>query len=217
MPAVRRAREARAEQAAQVRGFYGRPAGKPRVDMVRMAGNPTGEAGGCDDRWTELDRLIDCHYVQIHSYVRAKISCEADAEDITQEVFIRYCRNYRRVDPAEAKALLFVIAKNVMTDHFRRNKVQRMDWHVDVAGVSLASDTPDHMQVIDASADAEVLQAAISALPPRCRNTFVLSRFEGLTYEQIALRLGISMSMVEKHIMKALQRCRAALEKARQR
>lgn len=165
----------------------------------------------------ELDRLIDRHYAQIHGYVRAKIACEADAEDITQEVFVRYCRSYKHVDPAEAKALLFVIAKNVMTDHFRRNKVHRMDWHVDVAGVSLPSDTPDHMQVVDASADAAVVQAAISALPPRCRNTFVLSRFEGLTYEQIALRLDISMSMVEKHIMKALQRCRAALEEAKRK
>src|SRR5690606_19495356 len=53
--------------------------------------------------------------------------------------------------------------------------------------------------------------AAIEALPPRCREVFLLYRFEGLDQATIASRLAISRNMVEKHVIRAMRACRAAL------
>jgi RNA polymerase sigma-70 factor (ECF subfamily) len=55
----------------------------------------------------------------------------------------------------------------------------------------------------------EALEAAITALPPKCRTVFLLSRIEGLSNREVAQRCGISVKMVEKHLAKAILTCRA--------
>jgi RNA polymerase sigma-70 factor (ECF subfamily) len=54
--------------------------------------------------------------------------------------------------------------------------------------------------------------ATIRALPPRCRDAFLLNRFESLTYRQIAARLGVSVSMVEKYVAEALRQLKNTRE-----
>jgi RNA polymerase sigma factor (sigma-70 family) len=57
-----------------------------------------------------------------------------------------------------------------------------------------------------------LLYAAIEALPPKCRQVFIMRRFHDLSQDEIARRLGVSRNMVEKHLRLALERCRAALD-----
>ena len=59
-----------------------------------------------------------------------------------------------------------------------------------------------------------ILIDAVNDLPPRCREVFLLSRFDALTNGQIADRLGITRNMVEKHIIKAMVHCRRRLDAA---
>lgn len=58
-----------------------------------------------------------------------------------------------------------------------------------------------------------VLRAAVANLPERCQQVFILSRFEGLSYAEIAERLQITTKTVENHMGRAILACRAALEK----
>lgn len=55
------------------------------------------------------------------------------------------------------------------------------------------------------------VDAALDALPARARQVFILSRFEGLTYSEIAAQLGVSVALVRKHMLRAAQACLAAL------
>nr|WP_258077542.1 sigma factor-like helix-turn-helix DNA-binding protein [Xanthomonas arboricola] len=70
---------------------------------------------------------------------------------------------------------------------------------------------------VDQIADARrILQHlhthTLPALPPRCRQAFILNRIDGLTYPQVAAAMDISIKMVEKHISRALAACRAAVQ-----
>jgi len=74
-------------------------------------------------------------------------------------------------------------------------------------GLELASDQPTADREIAAEQDLELLYDAIEHLPPKCRNVFLLSRVQRLTYPQIAAHCSISVKMVEKHISHALAIC----------
>lgn len=53
---------------------------------------------------------------------------------------------------------------------------------------------------------------AIAALPPRCQEAFILSRQHGLSYTEVAQQMGISVSQVEKYMVRSLRACREAIE-----
>jgi RNA polymerase sigma-70 factor (ECF subfamily) len=73
-------------------------------------------------------------------------------------------------------------------------------------------DLPDAEAVLAYRQAVQTLADAINELPPRCRKVFLLNRFDGLNYREIAGRLRISTSMVEKHMMKAIGHCRNRLD-----
>jgi RNA polymerase sigma-70 factor (ECF subfamily) len=75
----------------------------------------------------------------------------------------------------------------------------------------LPSDQPSVEREIAAEQSVNAVDRAIAGLSPRCRTIFALSRVEGLTYEQIAARAGVSVKAVEKHVGRALRACAAAL------
>ena len=71
---------------------------------------------------------------------------------------------------------------------------------------------PDAEAVAAARERICILIEAVNELPPRCREVFLLSRFDDLSNGQIAERLGISRNMVEKHVIKAMVHCRRRLD-----
>lgn len=141
----------------------------------------------------------------------------ADAEDMTQETYLRFQRAGYPADSVEAKPLLFHIAQNLFADHARRAASQRRNGfgihpHLDVhTAIDLAAEAPSPETAV---ADKEQLEAAIAiinGLPPRCRDVFIMSRFHGMPHKEIAARLGISCSSVEKHLARALAETTAIL------
>jgi RNA polymerase sigma factor (sigma-70 family) len=139
-----------------------------------------------------------------------------DSEDLVQEAFARFHRAGHGLDTPDARPLLFVIARNLLRDRWKS------------AGREAARQTADDVYALDAgpravaaeqrAADDGLIErqglaaaaVVIRGLPPRCRDAFLLHRFGDLTYRQIAERLGVSVSMVEKHIAEALRQLKAA-------
>lgn len=79
----------------------------------------------------------------------------------------------------------------------------------------LASTSPHQDDIVDAKERVQLLYEAIKDLPPKCRQVFLLYKFEELPHAEIARRLGISKNMVEKHVMKAMAHCRRRVEDPR--
>lgn len=133
------------------------------------------------------------------------------ADDAVQETFLRMLR-YREVgDPGEIRALLYRVAASVVADRQRYARTRHTDDHCAIEDQDLASDEPQPDRNLANHQDIALLQRAILALPPRCREVFLLHRFEGLSYRDIARRFGTSERTVENQIAHALAVCRRAL------
>ncbi len=129
-----------------------------------------------------------------------------DVDDIVQETYVRMARYAAQEAPRHPRALLLRIAVNLARDHMRRNVVRgglAEDAHQqgDAAYGAIA---PEQHEALE-------LKQAILALPPIYRDVFVLSRFTGLTYEEIASHAGISVKTVEWRMSRALAMCAARL------
>jgi RNA polymerase sigma-70 factor (ECF subfamily) len=125
-----------------------------------------------------------------------------DADDIAQDACMRALDVESPQRVREPLRYLFRIARNLVIDR-RRKRVRDALLAESLAVIERGSGNP---------ADLERVLAAIAALPPRCREAFTLHRFDGLSYAAIARRMGVSTSMVEKHIAEAMVRVtRAAL------
>ncbi len=151
-------------------------------------------------------------------WLTRKGGAAADVEDVVQDAFLRFHRAGHQLGSPDARPLLFVIARNLQHDRWKaegRESRRRSDDDVhalDSGPRALASeacpadDRLVHRQYLAAAA------AVIRALPPRCRDAFLLHRFEALTYRQIAVRLGVSVSMVEKYVAEALRQLKKSRE-----
>lgn len=128
-----------------------------------------------------------------------------EVDDLVQETYVRVAR-YPSADAARhPKALLMRIAVNLARDHMRRNVVR--------GGLAVElepGENPQNVVALDADQHHLLeLKRIILRLPPIYRDVFVLSRFTGLTYEEIASHIGISVKTVEWRMSKALAMCAA--------
>lgn len=133
------------------------------------------------------------------------------AEDAAQETFLRMLRYQAVENPGERRALLFRVAASVVADRYRHTKSRRANDHCAIEDQELVSDAPQPDRHLANHQNLVLLQRAILALPPRCREVFLLHRFDGLSYRDIASRFGTSERTVENQISHALAVCRRAL------
>lgn len=150
------------------------------------------------------------------AYLQRRGQSAEDAEDIVQEAFLRFHRAGNQVEDADARPLIFVIARNLLKDQWKsagREAARRAPVSPDeleTAGQAMADEAPAPDRGILGKEMLDQAMAVIRDLPPRTREAFLLNRFEDLTYRQIADRLGVSVSMVEKHLAEALRRLKSA-------
>lgn len=150
-------------------------------------------------------------------FLAARIGDRSEAEDLVQELWLRVST----VDPgpiANGRAYLYRVAQNLVLDRVReRRRRERRDgeWAdsqtIKVAGEA-ADARPNAADAIIEREDAAALAAAIAALPEGAGRAFRLHKLEGLPHAEVAARLGISRSGVEKHIAVAMTHLRRALK-----
>jgi len=138
----------------------------------------------------------------VRYFLRRGLVMEA-AEDCAQETFARiFQADGSRIEKPEA--YLFTIAASVLTDRARRAGVRRERAHVPIENLSPVSEEPTPARVFEGKEALMRLSAILGELPPRTREMFLLSRLDGLSYTQLAARYGVTVSAVEKQMMKAI-------------
>lgn len=160
---------------------------------------------------SSLLRLLVAHYEELTAYLTRRLGSPGSANDVLHDTYLRLQGLGAVPDIENPRAYLYRVADNIALDRLRAEG-RRERWQVHDEQIQRQpSEDPSAEIVLEHKQRLQLLAQAIAELPPRCREAFLLHKLDGLTHSQIAGRLGISRSMVEKHVMKALAHCRDRL------
>jgi RNA polymerase sigma-70 factor (ECF subfamily) len=148
--------------------------------------------------------------VALRRFVDGRLRDRNDGEDIVQETYVRLY-SYRRTRPvADVGAFCFAVARNLVSDHFRRRQVQP-------PAAELVEDIvcpqPRAEEILDYRQRVDILVRALRVMPPLRREVFLRRRLDGIPAAVIAADLELSPAAVDKHCSRALADLRVALER----
>jgi RNA polymerase sigma-70 factor (ECF subfamily) len=148
------------------------------------------------------------YYDELVAYLTVKLRSRDQAQDVAQETFLRVLSHDSSAPILKPRAFLYRTAINLTVDLFRKRRRQAEE-SLESEDIREALSVPaDQESAMEAKEQLRLLQKAILELPLRCRQVFLLHKFKGRSHAEIAEHLDISISMVEKHIIKATAYCR---------
>lgn len=139
-------------------------------------------------------------------YFARKGMTAEEAEDGAQEVFLRLSRNPAFADHAGVEGYLFETAASVAVDHFRRRQSRSADRHTAYDEALHARPVAGADRIVEDRQQLALALTALREMPERTRHVVILARLERMRQAEIARRLGISVSAVEKHLVRGLAR-----------
>jgi RNA polymerase sigma factor (sigma-70 family) len=168
-------------------------------------------------REASISALYLQEFSDLRRHIVRKLRDPFEADDVVQEAYIRML-----TVPAghavlrNAKAFLFTVASNLAVDTVRREQRQRRllamsDTSTAFDGETLEVICPRRSteEQVDASMRLSCILGALDALPANCRQAFTLHKMHELSYAEVAVEMGITVSMVEKHLSRALRHLRS--------
>ena len=161
----------------------------------------------------QFEKLFSDHYEDLCKSTYAIVNDPDTAKDIVQDVFLRIWRQRGNINPGDSfKAYLHRSCINQGLNYIKtyKRKIRREHLYVD-RGEGISRE-PEAERKLIADDLSQRINTCISKLPPACKEVFLLSRYEEMSYKEIAQFLDISVNTVEKHIGKALKALRAVLK-----
>ncbi len=194
-------------------GLHAVPGGAEVLDTPRqpgVAGASGPQPGPVGIVAPEWDELVTRHWAQVHRLAWRLTGNREDAEDLTQETFLRVFRSLHSYRPTgRFEGWLHRITTNLFLDGARRRQRIRMEPIAEEAPLPDSSLAPEHRFEAE-NLDLDI-QEALAALSPRLRAAVVLCDIEGLPYEEIARTLGVKLGTVQSRIHRGRRLLREAL------
>ena len=156
---------------------------------------------------SDIHTLYSDHHGWLYSWLRRQLGCSHSAADLAQDTYLRIISSTRIPAKDQARIYLVQIAKGLVIDRYRRQKIEQA--YLDAITLThqpedSAASPEEHILALEALLKIDEM---LFGLKPRVRETFLLSRFDGLTYNEIAQRLNISVATVRKDMLVAMQGC----------
>jgi RNA polymerase sigma-19 factor, ECF subfamily len=153
------------------------------------------------------------HRGRLYSYLKRRLANEEDAQEVAQEAFLRLLRVTRIDLVADPQAYLYRVARNLIYEQAAK-KLPADHWAKDgeLEQLQDSHDLPE--AVAERTALAESIQRVVGELAPRDQAILLLFSQHGLSQREIAERVGLSKSMVQKCLARALAHCRKRLQSA---
>jgi RNA polymerase sigma factor (sigma-70 family) len=180
---------------------------------VRTGSAPTNGIDPDGEVWTppSWEEIVRDHSARVYRLAYRLTGNAHDAEDLTQDVFVRVFRSLHRFQPGTFEGWLHRITTNLFLDGARRRQKIRFDGLADGSEERLPSSWPNPaQQLADADLDHDVA-AALAALTPDFRAAVVLCDIEGLSYDEISEVLDIKIGTVRSRIHRGRVQLRTAL------
>ena len=196
------------------------PAGEPaavagvQAGRARPAAADPGTADWTPPTWEEIVRE---HSARVYRLAYRLTGNSHDAEDLTQEVFVRVFRSLSSYTPGTFEGWLHRITTNLFLDMARRKQRIRFEGLGEDTAQRLRGGEPTPAQAFDERHLDGDIQAALKALAPEYRAAVVLCDIEGLSYEEIAGTLGVKLGTVRSRIHRGRAQLRTALDHRRPR
>jgi RNA polymerase sigma-70 factor (ECF subfamily) len=157
--------------------------------------------------WLAKEILV--HERALRGYLSRFFKNVADIEDVVQETYARLLSLNGSASAAVRNwhAFLFTSARNVALDRIRRARVVSLDALAEMGGADVLDQTPSADDALNARQELALLLETIASLPDRCREALTLRKLYGLSQREIAQRLAITESTVEKHVAYGVRLC----------
>ena len=193
----------------------GRHLARSMVELAAGARQPCGRSTSACSRTVDapVGRVLDALYRReragVIAYLRRQVGCE-HASDLAQEVFLRAATSGQLLNLRNPSGFLRQIARNLAIDFVRRQRCRIVFMPL---GEGSETGCPGEQEDRLLARDTEQrLHRALARLPAKTARVFTMSRFDNKSYRTIQNELGIGLSTVEYHMMKALAHLRAELD-----
>ena len=156
---------------------------------------------------TFIGMLFNKHKAGLLRYIGHKFGSD-QAEDIVQDAIHNMIRAGEKIETLESpQAYLYRSAYNLGLDRIRKQiRHQAYVQEVGMRNEGMQEEEGGSLEKsVVAQQDIALIQDALDKLPPNCRQAFLLSRLEGQTHKEISQRLGVSVSTIEKYIMRTMK------------
>ncbi len=154
-----------------------------------------------------LEDFFKTQYRGVYRFLVNRLGSPADAEDAAQETFLRLARQ-NAAEVYAPRSYLYTIARNLSSDMLRARGACPVSSPC-IEDYPSSAPAPD--TALDLIQRQELVHEALAALSPKCREAFILHRFDDLSYNEVARQMRVSPKTVEKHIAKAMFQLRKKL------
>ena len=155
------------------------------------------------------EALYLSHHTWLLGWLYRRLGCSDTSADLAHDTFLRLLRKSDAPNIKEPRAYLSTVAHGLVVNHWRRKDIEKAYLKALAARPEPLAPSPEERELVIEALKAAV--AILDGLPQRAREIFMLSQMDGLTYPQIAQRLGITVNIVQKDMIKAMSRCYLAV------
>ncbi|MHA3734154.1 sigma-70 family RNA polymerase sigma factor [Pseudomonas sp. Eth.TT006] len=152
-----------------------------------------------------IERIYAQHHSWLYGWLKGKLHDACDAADVAHDTFVRILTARNAAQIREPRDYLATIARGLVIDRYRRQAVEAAYLQTLAARPEATTISEEDKALIIETLVA--VDKALSGLGDRSRQIFMLSQIDGLTYQQIATQLRVSLTTVKKHMIRALTEC----------
>lgn len=153
----------------------------------------------------------------IRRHLRRFFADNQEIDDICQEAIARALEIARTQPVSNPEGFLFGVARNVMRETLDKKSRSLIDFIDGFIVDEHEATGPSLEQELDEQRSMLRFANIVAKLPPQCQRVFVLRKIYGFSNQEVASRLGISVSTVEKHVAAGMKRCLDSLDRGRER
>jgi RNA polymerase sigma-70 factor (ECF subfamily) len=149
---------------------------------------------------------------EVRHWLGRALAGPPDVDDVVQEIYYRVCRMEGVEAISNPRAYFFQMARNIVVDEMRRAKVVKFTQLAEVDDYDLTSLGPTPEQSAWSREELRRVLAHMDKLPARCRTIFLMRKVEGLSLREVSTRLGLSQTVVQNEVSRALKRLLKIIE-----